>query len=97
VTERVGPGGEVLTPLDETSVQRVSAELRRLDVQAVAVCLLHSFAYSLHERSLATVMNAGVMPAITTYVQRLQRRLSEADIAAPLLLMQSNGGVAGVA
>jgi len=50
-----------------------------------------------YERSLASIMNAGVMPAVTTYVQRLQRRLTDADIAAPLLLMQSNGGVAGAA
>jgi N-methylhydantoinase A len=50
-----------------------------------------------YERSVATIMNAGVMPAVTTYVRRLQRRLSDADFAAPLLLMQSNGGVAGAA
>ena len=127
VSERVGPGGVVLTPLDEASVHEAAAALRRLDVQAVAVCLLHSFAYPAHERrvaellraalpdvavtasvdvlpvvreyerSLATIMNAGVMPAVATYVQRLQRRLTDADIAAPLLLMQSNGGVAGAA
>ncbi len=125
VSERVGPGGVVLTPLDEASVHEVAAALRRLDVQAVAVCLLHSFAYPAHERrvaeilraalpelavtasvdvlpvvreyerSLATIMNAGVMPAVATYVRRLQRRLIDAGIAAPLLLMQSNGGVAG--
>lgn len=127
VRERIGPGGIVLTPLDETSVHEVAAALRRLDVQAVAICLLHSFAYPAHERrvaellrsalpdaavtasvdvlpvvreyerSLATIMNAGVMPAVTTYVERLQRRLADAEIAAPLLLMQSNGGVAGAA
>jgi N-methylhydantoinase A len=127
VTERVGPGGVVLLALDETSVHAAAATLRRLDVQAVAVCLLHSFAHPAHERrvaeilraalpemavtasvdilpvvreyerSLATIMNAGVMPAIATYVRRLQRRLSDAAIAAPLLLMQSNGGVAGAA
>ncbi len=127
VTERVGPGGEVLLPLDESSVHDAAAALRRLDVQAVAICLLHSFSHPAHERrvaellraalpgvavtasvdvlpvvreyerSLATVMNAGVMPAVTTYVRRLQRRLADAAIAAPLLLMQSNGGVAGAA
>jgi N-methylhydantoinase A len=125
VSERVGSGGIVLTPLDEASVHATGAALRRLDVQAVAICLLHSFAYPAHEqrvaeilraalpeiavtasvdvlpvvreyeRSLATIMNAGVMPAVTTYVRRLQRRLTDANIAAPLLLMQSNGGVAG--
>jgi N-methylhydantoinase A len=127
VTERVGPGGIVLMPLDEASVHDVATTLRRLDVQSVAICLLHSFAYPAHERrvaemlraalpeiaitasvdvlpvareyerSLATIMNAGVMPAVTTYVSRLQRRLADADITAPLLLMQSNGGVAGAA
>ncbi len=127
VRERVGPGGVVLTPLDEASVHEAAAVLRRLDVHAVGVCLLHSFAHPAHERrvaellraalpgiavtasvdvlpvvreyerSLATIMNAGVMPAVTTYVERLQRRLTDADIAAPLLLMQSNGGVAGAA
>ena len=127
VRERSGPGGVVLAPLDETSVHEVAAALRRLDVQAVAICLLHSFAYPAHERrvaellraalpevavtasvdvlpvvreyerSLATIMNAGVMPAVGTYIQRLRRRLTDADITAPLLLMQSNGGVAGAA
>lgn len=127
VRERVGPGGAVMTPLDETSVHDVATALRRMHVQAVAICLLHSFAYPAHERrvaellrsslpgvavtasidvlpvvreyerSLAATMNAGVMPAVTTYVHRLRRRLSDANISAPLLLMQSNGGVAGAA
>ncbi len=48
-----------------------------------------------YERSMATVLNAAVMPAVATYVGRLQGRLAEAGIAAPLLLMTSNGGVAG--
>ncbi len=50
-----------------------------------------------YERTLATILNASVMPAVSTYVSRLASRLAEAGVAAPLLLMQSNGGVAGVA
>ncbi|MBX9698374.1 MAG: hydantoinase/oxoprolinase family protein, partial [Acetobacteraceae bacterium] len=50
-----------------------------------------------YERSMATVLNAAVMPAVSTYVARLEERLGEAGIAAPLLLMKSNGGVAGAA
>jgi N-methylhydantoinase A len=50
-----------------------------------------------YERSLAAVLNAQVMPAVSTYVARIEDRLREARIAAPLLLMQSNGGVAGAA
>lgn len=47
------------------------------------------------ERTLTTVLNATVMPGVTTYVGRLEKRLEDEKVAAPLLLMQSNGGVAG--
>lgn len=50
-----------------------------------------------YERSLTTVLNATVMPGVTTYVGRLEKRLEDEAIGAPLLLMQSNGGVAGAA
>jgi N-methylhydantoinase A len=125
VTERIGAGGVVIEPLDEASVEQAAAQCRKLAVEAVAVCLLHSFANPAHERrvadilraklpgvavtassdvlpvvreyerSLATVFNAVVMPGVSTYVSRLEKRLEDEKVAAPLLLMQSNGGVAG--
>ena len=48
-----------------------------------------------YERSMATVLSAAVMPAVSRYIARLEERLREAGVAAPLLLMKSNGGVAG--
>ncbi len=125
VTERIAAGGAVLTPLDEASVREAAAAIRRMEVDAVAVCLLHSFANPEHERrvaailaeelpgvaitasvdvlpvvreferTLATTLNAVVTPGVATYVGRLETRLKEMGVAAPLLLMQSNGGVAG--
>jgi N-methylhydantoinase A len=125
VKERIGAGGVVIEPLDEPSVEAAAAACRKLGVEAVAVCLLHSFANPAHERkvadilrarlpgvavtassdvlpvvreyerSLATVFNAIVMPGVSTYVTRLEKRLEDERVAAPLLLMQSNGGVAG--
>jgi N-methylhydantoinase A len=50
-----------------------------------------------YERSMAAVLNAAVMPAISGYIARLEARLDDAGIVAPLLLMKSNGGVAGAA
>jgi N-methylhydantoinase A len=127
VRERIGPGGTVIEALDEESAKAAAEACRELGVEAVAVCLLHSFANPAHERrvaeiireslpgvavtasvdvlpvvreyerSLATVLNAVVMPGVSTYVSRLERRLEEETITAPLLLMQSNGGVAGAA
>lgn len=125
VRERVAADGTVLEPLDEAGVQAAAEACRAAGVEAVAVCLLHSFAAPGHEqrvatmlrealpgvavsasaevlpvvreyeRSLAAILNAQVMPAVSTYVQRLEDRLAGAGIAARLLLMQSNGGVAG--
>ena len=47
-----------------------------------------------YERSMATVLNVYVMPAVSSYVERLEGRLTDAGVAAPLLIMKSNGGVA---
>src|SRR4029078_7539624 len=118
-------GGVVIEPLDEATVQAAAEACRALKVEAVAICLLHSFANPAHERrvaeilraslpgiavtassdvlpvvreyerSLATVFNAVVMPGVSTYVSRLEERLGGDTVEAPLLLMQSNGGVAG--
>jgi N-methylhydantoinase A len=46
-----------------------------------------------YERAMTTVLNVYVMPAVASYVGRLERRLAEQNIAAPLLLMKSSGGV----
>jgi N-methylhydantoinase A len=48
-----------------------------------------------YERSMTTVLNVYVMPAVSSYVARLEDRLAASGIRAPLLLMKSNGGVAG--
>jgi N-methylhydantoinase A len=46
-----------------------------------------------YERSMATALNAYVMPAVAGYVRRVEERLRAGGIAAPLLLMKSSGGV----
>jgi N-methylhydantoinase A len=66
VCERIGPGGTVLIALDEASVHDVSAILRRMEVQAVAVCLLHSFANPAHERRVAELLSAALPDAMVT-------------------------------
>ncbi|MCQ1838518.1 hydantoinase/oxoprolinase family protein [Neorhizobium galegae] len=127
IDERIAAGGAVLDALDEDSVRLAAEAIRGMDVEAVAICLLHAFANPVHEkraaeilraelphlavttstdvlpvvrefeRTLTTVLNATVMPGVTTYVGRLEQRLIDEKVAAPLLLMQSNGGVAGAA
>ncbi|MCW2883357.1 MAG: N-methylhydantoinase [Streptosporangiaceae bacterium] len=56
VPERVSAAGEVLRPLDEEAAVRVADEIAGLGVQAVAICLLHSYANPAHERRLAALL-----------------------------------------
>jgi N-methylhydantoinase A len=44
------------------------------------------------ERTSTTVLNALLMPVVQTYIDRLTARMAEAGLAAPLYLVQSNGG-----
>ncbi len=46
-----------------------------------------------YERTSTTVINAYVQPLVAHYVQSLRAQLDAADVTAPLLIMQSNGGV----
>lgn len=46
-----------------------------------------------YERSMTTMLNVYVMPAVAKYVGRLEGRMAASGITAPLLLMKSNGGV----
>ena len=53
VTERLGPDGAVLVPLDPASVERALDGALAADAEAVAVCLLHAYLNSAHERLVA--------------------------------------------
>lgn len=57
VPERLDATGAVLTPLDVTAVRAVAEELRRENVQAVAVCLLHSYLNPAHERLVGEILS----------------------------------------
>jgi N-methylhydantoinase A len=46
-----------------------------------------------YERTSTTVINAYVQPLVAHYVQSLRAQLDAASVTAPLLIMQSNGGV----
>lgn len=45
------------------------------------------------ERCSTTVLNALLMPVVKTYLSKLRSRLASSGIAAPVYLVQSNGGV----
>jgi N-methylhydantoinase A len=123
VDERINAGGVVERPLDEADAARAIRRLVDEGVEAIAVCLLHSYVNPSHEqmikavvarlapqltlcissevlpeikeyeRTSTTVINAYVRPLVERYVSRLVDELKAIKVGAPLLLMQSNGGL----
>jgi N-methylhydantoinase A len=123
VDERINAKGEVERPLATADIVRAVSELLEQGVEAIAVCLLHSYANPVHEqmikatvsqtapsttlcissevlpeikeyeRTSTTVINAYVRPIVEKYLNSLLREFERIDVDAPLLLMQSNGGL----
>ncbi len=78
VTERVGPDGAVLAPLDEEEAVRVARQLAGAGVDAVAISMLHAFRNPAHERRMREILcreapgvvvciSSDVMPEIGEY------------------------------
>ena len=53
VRERMNYKGEVLAPLIETDIDAIVEDFRAQGVEAIAVCLLHSYANPAHELAIA--------------------------------------------
>jgi N-methylhydantoinase A len=62
--ERVLYTGEVLQPLTPNAVEAVVAQVRASQVNAVAICLLHSYINPTHERALGAAL-IQTMPQLT--------------------------------
>lgn len=123
VNERMGADGAELEPVDENQVRALAAQLRAENVESVAVCLLHSYAFPQHEKQIGkllaehlpgvpvslsheilperleyermatTVVNAYVRPIMSGYLSELRGGLGAQRVEAPLLIMQSAGGL----
>ncbi len=123
VRERINARGEIQSALDPAEVDAVLDRLLGEGVEAIAVCLLNSYANPVHEqrikeiverrvpglplcisaevlpeireyeRTSTTVINAYVMPVVRRYLRSLRHGLAEIGVEAPLLIIQSNGGL----
>jgi N-methylhydantoinase A len=123
VDERINAKGEIEQPLDDADAARAIEKLVDQGVEAIAVCLIHSYLNTVHERLVkkvaeriapdvtlciscevlpeikeyertsTTVINAYVRPVVEKYLSTLTAGLARIGVNAPLLLMQSNGGL----
>ena len=67
VAERIDAQGEVIAPLDEAGLDAVVAQVRRLGVDAVAVCLMFSFLNDAHERRVGERLRAA-LPGVPVFL-----------------------------
>ena len=123
VPERIDAYGRVEKALEREAAEAAVDRLLAEEVEAIAVCLLNSYANPAHERLIAevieerapnlpccisfdilpeikeyertstTVVNAYVLPIVSRYLASLEENLEAMGIEAPVLLMQSNGGL----
>ena len=56
VLERIGPNGDVWTPIDESSVREAAKFLKEEGIEAVAISLLHSYANPSHELKVLEIL-----------------------------------------
>jgi len=58
IDERVNSNGEILRPLDESSLEDAAQQLKEEGVEAIAICFMHSYANDSHERKAKEVLEA---------------------------------------
>ena len=56
ITERITAKGEVLTPLSEEEVINCAEKIKALEIEAVAVCYLNSYANPVHENRTSEIL-----------------------------------------
>jgi hypothetical protein len=75
---------------EQTAVRYLAQRLPRVAVSASTDLVPQIGEY---ERTSTTVVNAYLRPVVEHYVTQLERRLTRLGIGAPLMIMQSSGGV----
>lgn len=86
VDERVLFTGEVLRPVDEPSLDAVLDQIAAADVEAVAVCLLHSYANPDHERLIGARLRARFPGLFVTLSHEILREYREYERTSTTVL-----------
>jgi N-methylhydantoinase A len=86
VDERLYASGEVLTALDERSALAAIASLKAAGVESVAVCLLHSYANSVHEERLGQLLHDQFPEAYVSLSHEILREFREYERTSTTVL-----------
>lgn len=77
ISGRMSAKGEVLTPLDEVAAEKLAHAISDLGVEAVAVCLLHSYANPAHEKRIGDILRAAHPSLFVTLSHEILREYRE--------------------
>jgi len=86
VDERLYASGEVLRPLDESSVTEAISALKAADVKSVAVCLLHAYANAVHEQRLGRSLEQQFPEAYVSLSHEILREFREYERTSTTVL-----------
>lgn len=86
VDERIGPAGEVITPLDDASVDRVIARLIEEKVEAVAIAFLFAYLNPAHERAVRDRIAAALPDLAISISSDVQPEFREYERSSTTLL-----------
>jgi N-methylhydantoinase A len=86
VRERMSPSGEVIRPLDTKSVAAAVRRLKQEAIEAVAVCLIHSYANPAHEVSLGHLLREELPHVFTTLSHEILREFREYERTSTTVL-----------
>ena len=79
VPERMSASGNVLLPLDEAAAASLAAQLIKAGVEAVAICLLHSYANADHERRVRDILMAAIPGLVVSLSSEVSPEAREFD------------------
>src|SRR5262250_3178274 len=77
VPERTGSKGEVVNPLDVPALEKLAAEIKKLDVESVAIFFMNSYINPAHEESAAEILKERLPDTYVTFSTDLTREWYE--------------------
>ena len=79
--ERIGPKGEVITPLDKTEIKNLAKKIAESEIDAVAVSLLHSYLNPDHEREIRDILVKELPKAIVCISSEIMPEIGEYELS----------------
>ena len=86
VMERTDAAGQVILPLNDEDIERLSCSLEQADVRSIAICLLHSYVNPAHEKRLKEALSSRFPHAYIAISSEIQPEFREYERASTTVM-----------